>query len=99
MLKVIRVRLHTYSSCKCIIVIYIYIVVLVARNTSKRQTASVSVAFTAIKVDAQRSIGLNQNIMFEKVLINIGGGYHVHHGVFQVPISGLYVISATLQNI
>jgi len=53
------------------------------------------VAFQAAKVSRQSSIGLNQNVQFERVSINIGNGYHPQHGVFVVPRSGIYVISVT----
>ncbi|KAH3870843.1 complement C1q tumor necrosis factor-related protein 3-like [Dreissena polymorpha] len=66
-------------------------------DRSKRQTTP-SVAFTAVKIANQHNIGTNQNIMFEQVLLNIGGGYHVHQGVFAAPVSGIYVMAATIQH-
>jgi len=53
------------------------------------------VAFQAIKTAAQDAIGKNQNILFDKVTINIGNGFHPQHGIFIVPRSGLYIITAT----
>jgi len=53
------------------------------------------VAFQAIKDAEQASIGANQNVMFERVTLNLGNGYHPQHGIFIVPRSGIYVISVT----
>ena len=54
------------------------------------------VAFQAAKIAEQTSIGVNQNILFEKVNLNIGNGYHPQHGIFIVPQSGIYSITATV---
>ncbi|KAH3721492.1 hypothetical protein DPMN_064420 [Dreissena polymorpha] len=49
-----------------------------------------------MKAAGQEHIGLNQNIVFEKVLTNEGGGYHPNHGVFTAPQSGVYVFSSSI---
>ncbi|KAH3784878.1 hypothetical protein DPMN_162950 [Dreissena polymorpha] len=43
----------------------------------------------------QEHVGLNQNIIFDKVITNEGGGYDALHGVFIAPQSGYYVFSST----
>ncbi|KAH3715647.1 hypothetical protein DPMN_058359 [Dreissena polymorpha] len=42
----------------------------------------------------QEHIGLNQNIIFDNVITNEGGGYHPLHGVFIAPQYGYYVLSS-----
>jgi len=54
------------------------------------------IAFQAAKVARQTSIGTNQNILFEHVSLNLGNGFHPQHGIFIVPRSGIYVITASL---
>ena len=49
-----------------------------------------------MKVAHQEHVGVNQNIVFEQVLTNEGGGYHQNHGVFIAPQSGIYVFSSTI---
>jgi len=38
------------------------------------------VAFQAMTTADQAGVGTNQNIVFEKVIINIGNGYYPHLG-------------------
>ena len=40
----------------------------------------------------------NQDIVFDHVVTNVGNGYHGNHGLFVAPVSGLYVISATVMS-
>ena len=54
------------------------------------------VGFQVAKIATQTGIGANQNILFDHVSLNLGNGFHSQHGVFTVPTSGIYVISATL---
>ena len=49
-----------------------------------------SVAFTAVKITDQTNVGNNQNILFEKVVLNEGNAFHPHTGVFTAPRSGIY---------
>jgi len=53
------------------------------------------VAFQAANASPQSSIGANQNILFEKVTLNFGNGFHSQSGIFIVPVNGIYVISVT----
>ncbi|KAH3722113.1 hypothetical protein DPMN_065065 [Dreissena polymorpha] len=49
-----------------------------------------------MKVAHQEHVGVNQNIVFEQVLTNEGGGYHPNHGVFIAPQSGVNVFSSAI---
>ena len=64
----------------------------------KRQGYEGPVAFTAIKVQSQGHIGLNQKILFDRVDLNEGNGFHVNQGVFIAPASGIYIFSFTIQS-
>jgi len=64
----------------------------------KRQGYEGPVAFTAIKVQNQANIGLNQKILFDRVDLNEGNGFHVNQGVFIAPASGIYIFSFTIQS-
>jgi len=63
-----------------------------------RQGYEGPVAFTAIKVQIQSNIGLNQKILFDRVDLNEGNGFHVNQGVFIAPASGIYIFSFTIQS-
>ncbi|XP_045181482.2 cerebellin-4-like [Mercenaria mercenaria] len=57
-----------------------------------------AVAFHAV-VDANGEVrhhGINQNLVFETVLLNINGGYHSQHGLFIAPTAGLYIFSTSV---
>jgi len=62
----------------------------------KRQGYEGPVAFTAIKVQNQANIGLNQKILFDRVDLNEGNGFHANQGVFIAPASGIYIVSFTI---
>ncbi|KAL4224166.1 Complement C1q-like protein 3 [Mactra antiquata] len=63
----------------------------------KRQTPSTTVAFFAtITQMFEDNLGIHQNLIFEDVLTNIGNGYNSHHGVFTVPVSGIYLLTSSL---
>ncbi|KAH3791914.1 cerebellin-3-like [Dreissena polymorpha] len=63
---------------------------------NNRFVAEGIVAFSAMKSASQGHLGVNQNIIFEQVLTNEGGGYHPNHGVFIAPQSGVYVMSSAI---
>ncbi|KAH3805983.1 hypothetical protein DPMN_134293 [Dreissena polymorpha] len=54
------------------------------------------VAFTAIKINSQTGIGVNQNIVFDSVILNDGGGFNAYHGLFTAPVTGYYLFSTTI---
>jgi len=56
-------------------------------------------AFTAIKVASQSSVGVNQNIIFEKVLLNEGNGFHSQHGIYIATQRGVYMFTANLVHV
>jgi len=62
----------------------------------KRSVPETLVAFTAVKVANQEGIGINQNILFEKVILNEGNGFHPNQGVFIASRRGVYLITVSL---
>ena len=57
----------------------------------------VAIAFHATSDNGVTSnIGENQHIQFEDVHLNIGGGYHVQHGLFIAPVAGIYMFSTSI---
>jgi len=54
------------------------------------------VAFFATKHASQGDLGINQNIIFENVGLNLGNAYRPGHGLFIVPRAGIYLFSTTL---
>ncbi|XP_060580971.1 uncharacterized protein LOC132737658 isoform X1 [Ruditapes philippinarum] len=41
-------------------------------------------------------LGSNENIKFETILLNVGGGYHSQHGLFIAPKAGIYLFSTSV---
>ncbi|VDI76173.1 Hypothetical predicted protein [Mytilus galloprovincialis] len=74
-------------------------------NKIKESTASQSVVGGARNVISKVgfsavlthdvTLGPLQAIEYDKVITNIGNGYDARHGIFTVPINGLYIVSAT----
>ena len=55
------------------------------------------VAFHAVIPDGEHPhLGLNQKIVFDRVLNNLGGGYHNQHGLFIAPTAGVYIFSTSI---
>jgi len=54
------------------------------------------VAFFAGKQATQTGIGLNQNIMFDTIKLNLGNGFRSVHSNFVAPRAGVYLFSATV---
>jgi len=54
------------------------------------------VAFFAAKQAHQDGIGIDQNIKFDDVRLNLGNGYHPGHGLFIAPRAGIYLFSAAI---
>ena len=65
-------------------------------HTRSLETTS-AVAFHAVFSSGIIShLGTNDNIRFDKVLLNEGGGYHNQHGLFIAPKSGFYLFSVSI---
>ncbi|CAG2248895.1 C1QL [Mytilus edulis] len=56
--------------------------------------ATDQVGFTAV-LTHDLTLGPLQTLEYDKVHTNIGNGYDSRHGIFTVPINGLYIVSAT----
>ncbi|KAH3715284.1 hypothetical protein DPMN_057990 [Dreissena polymorpha] len=44
----------------------------------------------------QMHLGINQNLVFDRVLLNDGSGYYPLHGLFIAPQSGIYMVSSSI---
>ena len=54
---------------------------------------SVNVAFTAvISLGGLTDLGPDETLIFDKVITNLGNGYHSNSGIFEAPVGGLYVL-------
>jgi hypothetical protein len=65
----------------------------------KRFVANIEgpVAFHAVSDKGKIShLGSNENIKFETILLNAGGGYHSQHGLFIAPKAGIYLFSTSV---
>ena len=51
---------------------------------------------TSLGSNCEKNLGVNQNIAFKSVLMNLGGAYSPLHGVFTAPRAGVYFFSASL---
>ena len=51
------------------------------------------VAFTAYLSKDVTGLGTGQVIMYDRVITNVGGGYHTSHGNFIAPTDGVYVFT------
>ncbi|CAC5400766.1 C1QL [Mytilus coruscus] len=58
------------------------------------KNATGQVGFTAV-LTHDLTLGPLQTLEYDKVHTNIGNGYDARHGYFTVPVSGLYIVSAT----
>ena len=68
----------------------------ISQVRSRRTIPEMPVAFTAVKVTDQTNVGINQNILFEQVVLNEGNAFHPHTGVFIAPRSGIYCFHASV---
>ncbi|XP_069131966.1 caprin-2-like [Argopecten irradians] len=57
------------------------------------------VAFSASMSTSTTLLHVNEAIVFDSVMTNVGGGYNPHDGIFIVPESGVYVFTWTTVSI
>ena len=62
----------------------------------RRSENEMDVAFFATLASHQTHVGVQQAILFDHVITNIGNTYHNHLGSFIAPVSGTYVFSVSL---
>ena len=55
-----------------------------------------AVAFFARLTSDSPQLSPNQDIVFNDVMINVGGGYHNVHGTFIAPVHGIYVFTTSV---
>ncbi|KAL4225812.1 hypothetical protein ACF0H5_013802 [Mactra antiquata] len=63
------------------------------KNQANQDT---SVAFFSTMSTVISNTGSDQQIPFQNVITNVGNGYNKYSGDFRVPVSGVYVFSATI---
>lgn len=66
-----------------------------ARQIRKRENEK-DVAFFSVITSHLFHMGVNQNIVFDRVITNVGNAYNNHAGDFRAPVDGTYVFSVTL---
>lgn len=69
------------------------------KRSKKRFVANIEgpVAFHAVSDKRKIThLGTNENIKFETILLNTGGGYHSQHGLFIAPKAGIYLFSTSV---
>ena len=63
-----------------------------SQMTQLRRCASTSVAFTAV-LSKQVSVSSGQPVVWDKVLLNLGGAYNASNGAFTCAVGGVYALS------
>ncbi|KAL3852116.1 hypothetical protein ACJMK2_015799 [Sinanodonta woodiana] len=48
------------------------------------------VVFTVSLTSTIANLGVNQEVLFDTILTNVGNGYDVRHGTFSAPVTGTY---------
>ncbi|XP_053403075.1 uncharacterized protein LOC128558225 [Mercenaria mercenaria] len=66
------------------------------QNRIRRSIVGTNVAFFASMTGYIQHLGINQDIVFDHAVTNIGNAYNQHHGTFVAPVGGTYVFSVTL---
>ncbi|XP_060580973.1 uncharacterized protein LOC132737659 [Ruditapes philippinarum] len=64
------------------------------KSSKERLVANIEgpVAFHAVSDRGEiNHLGTDENIKFETILLNAGGGYHTQHGLFIAPKAGIYL--------
>ncbi|XP_053395914.1 uncharacterized protein LOC128556039 [Mercenaria mercenaria] len=62
----------------------------------RRTNVETRVAFFASMSSHSPHLGINQDIVFDHAITNIGNAYNERHGTFIAPVAGTYVFSVTL---
>lgn len=62
----------------------------------RRADIDLPIAFFATLSKHIEHAGINQPIVFDNIITNIGNAYNGHMGSFVAPVSGVYVFSTTL---
>ncbi|XP_062610847.1 multimerin-2-like [Saccostrea cucullata] len=65
-------------------------------NTSTNRT--LPIAFTACLGTSLRTLGPQQRMEFNEVILNEGGAYDPRHGIFRAPATGIYRFVVTFIN-
>ena len=68
------------------------------RSVQTPSDTTTNVAFYAHLSSSHSTTGLRQPIKFEKVVTNVGSAYHPTNGIFEVPMSGVYVFFWNILN-
>ncbi|XP_052795043.1 complement C1q-like protein 3 [Mya arenaria] len=63
------------------------------RIPHKRSIPESPVAFSAKLSHNVEHAGIDQTVIFDSILLNEGGHYNPHTGVFRVPVEGIYLFN------
>ncbi|XP_045169959.2 uncharacterized protein LOC123532568 [Mercenaria mercenaria] len=61
-----------------------------------RRENELNVAFFSALGNHLHHLGASQNVVFDRVITNLGNAYNNHAGDFRAPVAGTYVFSVTL---
>ncbi|XP_062571416.1 complement C1q tumor necrosis factor-related protein 3-like, partial [Saccostrea cucullata] len=65
-------------------------------NTTIASPSSHRIGFTAVTTDHQMHMGIDHTVHFPKVITNVGNRFDPFTGIFRAPVSGLYLINASI---
>lgn len=60
------------------------------------ESATVAFHATLAGGNAIRHLHINQTVIFDDVLLNLGGAYHAQHGLFVANVPGVYIFSVSI---
>ncbi|KAL4224121.1 hypothetical protein ACF0H5_017574 [Mactra antiquata] len=63
----------------------------VGKQRGRRSFPDVPYAFTAVLDHNVAQSGIEQTVIFNKILLNDGNAYNSHTGIFTVPVDGMYM--------
>lgn len=68
-----------------------------SKSMVRRMISEHQVAFFALLTPHDvRHHGINQPVVFDNTVLNLGNSYHIHHGIFTAPYDGIYSFTATI---